>query len=94
MAPAGIVSVKLTITVAGCLLISGAPGGHATHTLTIPYNDVEVPAQSLDFDIPVLTGSLTVTAAKLQYYTSNSGNSIEIKNPAWIPANVVNARYK
>jgi hypothetical protein len=93
MAPAGTVSVKVTITVAGCILISGTPNGHTTHTLTIPYNDVEVPAQLMEFDIPVLPGSLTVTTAKLQYYTSNSGNSIEIKDPAWMPANVVNARY-
>jgi hypothetical protein len=92
-APAGTVSVKLTITVAGCILISGEPGGHATHTLNIPYNDVEIPAQSINFAIPVLPGSLTVTAAKLQYYAGNSGNSIETTEPAWMPASMVNARY-
>lgn len=92
-APAGTVSVKLTITVAGCILISGEPNGHATHTLNIPYNDVEIPAQLMEFAIPVLPASLTVTAAKLQYYTSNNGNSIEIKEPAWMPVSIVNARY-
>ena len=92
-APAGTASVKLTIAVAGCTLISGEPGGNATHTLNIPYNDVELSAQLMEFIIPVVPGSLTVTAAKLQYYTSNYGNSIEIKEPAWMPASIVNARY-
>ena len=92
-APAGAGSVKLTITVAGCILISGEPNGHVTHTLNIPYNDVEIPAQLMEFTIPVVPGSLTVMAAKLQYYTSNNGNSIEIKEPAWMPASIVNAWY-
>ena len=92
-APAGTALVKLTITVAGCILISGEPNGHATHTLNIPYNDVEVPAQLMEFDIPIVPGSLTVTAAKLQYYTVNSGNSEEIKNQAWMPVSMMNARY-
>jgi hypothetical protein len=92
-APAGTVSIKLTIAVAGCILISGAPNGHATHTLNIPYNDMEVPAQVMEFDVPIVPGSLTVTAAKLQYYTVNSGNSEEIKNQAWMPVSMVNARY-
>ena len=92
-APAGTVSVKLTITIAGCVLITGETNGHATHTLNIPYNDVEIPAQLMEFTISVVAGSLTVMAAKLQYYTSNNGNSIEIKEPAWMPASIVNAWY-
>jgi hypothetical protein len=92
-APAGTVSVTLVISVAACLLKSGWATGSQTHTLPIPYNDTEIPAQSLAFHVPTSAGSLTVTAARLIYQEVKNGQVMNVENPAFMPASVINARY-
>jgi hypothetical protein len=92
-APAGTVSVTLVVAVAGCLLKSGWATGSQTHTLPIPYNDTEIPAQSLVFPIPTPVESLTVTAARLIYHEVKNGQPTSMENPAFMPAGVIQARY-
>ncbi len=92
-APPKTSAVLLTVTVAGCLLQSGEPAGSATHSVMIPYNETELPAQSLDLDIPVAQGSLIVTCARLQYYVNGDSRFNITRDAAWQPAAVVGARY-
>jgi hypothetical protein len=92
-APAGTVSVTLVVSVAGCLLTTGWATGSETHTLPIPYNDTEIPAQSLAFHVPTTAESLTVTAARLIYHEVKNGRPMSMENPAFMPAGIINARY-
>jgi hypothetical protein len=92
-APAGTVLVKLAVSVAGCLLKSGSITGSETLTLDIPFNDIEVPAQVLDFHIPTPPGSLTVTATRLMYIGQGHYGLSETGLPAFMPAGVIDARY-
>lgn len=92
-APAGTSFVKLTITVTGCMLKSGLSNGTDTQTILFPYNDISIPAQSLDFMLPGPTGSITVTAARLQYYKNGTSPFHIINDGAWMPAGIINAAY-
>jgi hypothetical protein len=92
-APAGTVSVTLVVAVAGCLLKSGWATGSQTHTLLIPFNDTEIPAQLLEFHVPTPGGSLTVTAARLIYHEVKNGQPTHMENPAFMPVGVIQARY-
>ena len=92
-APANTVSVNCIISVAGCVLKSGTATGSVTHSITIPYNHAEIPAQIFEFHIPVPAGSLTVTAARLEYNVIQNNVVSRITNPAFIPAGILNAMY-
>jgi hypothetical protein len=92
-APADTISVNLIVTVAGCLLKTGNAYGSITHNITIPYNDVEVPAQTLDFTIPIPPGSLTLIAAALKYNVATKSGVVKKSDNTWLPAGVLNARY-
>lgn len=92
-APAGTYFVKLTLTVTGCMLRSGLSNGTVTQTIMFPYNNILIPAQSLDFILPEPTGSIIVTAARLQYYKNGNTPFRIINDAAWMPAGVINAAY-
>ena len=93
-APAGTLLVTLVISVAGCLLKTGEPSGNETHTLEIPFNDKPVPAQVLEFHLITPGGSITVTAARLIYKEFQYNTWTEIKNKNFMPASIIDARYK
>ena len=92
-ASAGTTSVTLAISVAGCLLKTGAPLGSETHTIEIPYNDILIPEQVLEFHVPTSAGSLTVTSARLIYKKLSYNSWIDINKEAFKPAGVIDARY-
>ena len=92
-APAGTSFVKLTITVTGCILKSGISNGTVTQSIMIPYNDILIPAQSMDFLLPGPPGSITVTAARLQYYKNGNTLFHIVNDVAWMPAGIINAVY-
>jgi hypothetical protein len=92
-APAGTGSVTLVLSVAGCLLKNGEATGSETHTMLIPYNDITIPAQSFEFHVPMPAGSLTVTAGRLIYNVVGNNGLSCTKNPAFVPAGVIDARY-
>ncbi len=92
-APAGTVLIELVISVAGCTLASGMPTGSKTQRIQVPYNQNEIAAQTLQFDVPTGEGSLTITAAWLQYYVLKNNRISRTENPDFIPAGVINARY-
>ncbi len=92
-APANTVSVNCIISVAGCLLKSGTATDSVTHSILIPYNDIEIPAQVLEFHIPILAASLTVTAARLEYNVIQNNVLNKTGNTAFMPAGILNAMY-
>ncbi len=53
-----------------------------------------IPAQSLDFLLPEPTGSITLMAARLQYYKNGNSPVYVIDDVAWMPAGVIHARYE
>lgn len=93
VAPAGTVSVDFTLAVAGCILKNGTTTGNETHSITIPFNDIEIPAQVLEFNIPIPIGSLIVTAARLEYNVVKNNVLTQTANMAFMPADVIDARY-
>jgi hypothetical protein len=93
-APAKTVSVKLILSVTGCLLPNGNHTGDETQTMEIPYNQEEIPALEFDFHVPMPPKSLTVTAGRLIYYQSKGQMLPEIDNPAFMAAGIIDARYR
>ena len=92
--PAGTSLVTLVISVAGCLLKTGEALGKETYTMEIPYNDTLIPAQVLEFHVAAPAGSLTVTAARLIYKKFQYNVCEDINNKAFLPAGIIDARYK
>jgi hypothetical protein len=93
-APAGTVMIELVIAVAGCMLKTGMPTGSGVQRIEAPYNGNAIAAQALQFNIPVPAGSFTITAAWLQYYVIKNNSICRAENLAFMPAGVINARYK
>jgi hypothetical protein len=89
-APAHTSMVECTITAAACLLADGTALGSFTQTISIPYNDTLINAQTLSLPVPTNSGAIVVTAACLQYYLTNGQYN---SNPAFMPASVIDARY-
>ncbi|MGN6297432.1 MAG: hypothetical protein ACTHM7_11675 [Ginsengibacter sp.] len=73
---------------------SGSIVGSGTRMLEISYNDVRVPAQVLEFEIAAPAGSLIVTAARLIYKKWQNNSWVAINKEAFMPAGVIDARYK
>jgi len=92
-APAGTVAVKLVIAIAGCRLATGVFTGGSSQTIHIPYDDVEMPAQTLRFDVPGDKGNMIVTAARLIYTGIKNGHPCIIDKKGFNPAGVINAVY-
>jgi len=92
-APAGTIAVELVIAVAGCRLATGVFAGGSSQTVHIPYNKVEIPAQTLRFDVPGDKGNIIVTAARLIYTGTKNGHPYIIDKKGFIPAGVINAVY-
>ncbi|MGN6341412.1 MAG: hypothetical protein ACTHML_10635 [Ginsengibacter sp.] len=93
-APAGTQWITWIISVSACHLESGRPLGSGTRMLEISYNDVPVPAQVLEFEIAAPAGSLIVSAARLIYKKWESNLWIAINKEAFMPAGVIDAKYK
>jgi hypothetical protein len=93
-APAGTVSVTLIVSVAGCLLKNGYETGSDTHRIEIPYNNIEIPAQALQFHVPIPAQSLTVTAARLIYNEIKNNQLYPMENTRFMPAEIINGRYE
>jgi hypothetical protein len=91
--PAGTKLVTLVISVSGCLLKTGEPTGSETHTMDIPYNDITVAAQVLEFHVNTPSPSLVVTAARLIYKRFDYNTWVEMNKEAFVPAGVIDARY-
>ena len=92
-APAGTLLVKLILSVAAAELATGIPSGWQTESIEIPFNNVEIPAQVLDFSVPMEAGTLIVTAARLVYYGYNNNPLLVIEKKGFNPAEVINAMY-
>jgi hypothetical protein len=92
-APAGTVILELVVAVAGCMLKTGMPTGGGVQRIQVPYNQDEIAAQVLQFAVPALEGSFTITAAWLQYYVLKNNRISRAEIPSFMPAGVINARY-
>ena len=92
-APAGTLSVKLILSVAGAQLATVIPSGWQTESIEIPFNNLEIPAKVLDFSVPTETGTLIVTAARLVYYGYKNNPLLVIEKKGFSPAEVINAMY-
>jgi hypothetical protein len=92
-APAGTVSVQLVIATAGCVLADGTGTGSGFRIIDIPYNEDEIPAMSLDFNLPGNKGNMVVTAARLIYIGWKNGHHYIIEKKGYNSAGVMNAAY-
>ena len=92
--PAKTVSVKLILSVSGCLLPDGNHTTYETHSIDIPYKEEEIPAMKFDFHVAMPPKSLTVTAGRLIYYQSEGQTLSKIDNPVFMAAGIINACYR
>lgn len=92
-APAGTLSVRLILSVAAAQLATGTPSGWQTESIEIPFNNLEIPAQVLDFSVPTEAGTIIVTAARLVYNGFKNNYPFIIDKKGFNPAGVINARY-
>lgn len=90
-APAHTVAIQLTITVAACTLQTAEETGADTKQLHIVYNNVLIPAQTLQFIVAANTGELLLTAVRIIYVLQN-GNTEQ--RAAFMPVSVVDGRYE
>ena len=89
-APAHTVAVTCTITVAGCMLPDASPTGSHSTTIAIPYTDVLIPAQVMEWPLPAPAGTVIITAVALRYRLADGQYC---SGPAFLPASVIDARY-
>jgi hypothetical protein len=92
-APAGTVCVHLVISVACVKPAKGVAAGYASQTIEIPYSDTEMPAETLDFAIPVDQGTLIVRAGRLVYLGVKNNQKSILNKKGFDPAGVINAAY-
>ena len=92
-APAGTLSVRLILSVAAAKLATGIPSGWQNTSINIPFNNLEIPARTLDFSVPTETGIIIVTAARLVYYGYKNNPLLAIEKKNFNPAGVINAMY-
>jgi hypothetical protein len=89
-APARTVAIKLTLSVAGVNLDKGLSTGSETIGLHLDHNNEMVAAQTLNFHVPVLPGTLLVTVGSMEYIL-NDGDVCS--KEAFMPCSVMDARY-
>lgn len=94
VAPAGTLTLELVIAVAGCVLRTGMPSGSRVQRIQVPYNNDTIASQVLKFPVEIPAGSLTVTAAWLQYFVLKNNRISRCENTDFMPAGVLNASYK
>ena len=92
-APTGTLSVKLVIAVSAATLVHGAFAGKASQAIDIPYDNVEIPASTLNFNIPTDRGNMVITAARLIYEGEDNSGFPVIEKKGFNPAGVIDAEY-
>jgi len=92
-APAGTVSVKCNIAVAGCNVETGIATGGISTSIVYEYNETEVAERIVPLPVNTTAGSLVVTAISLEYNFIKNGHLEKTKNKAFMPSGVVSAMY-
>src|SRR5690242_570130 len=75
-APAWTKRVECTVAAASCILKAKTANGNSIHAFSIPYDNLEIPAQDIQLLVPMPTGSLVVMAVSLTYYVSKKGKQV------------------
>jgi hypothetical protein len=92
-APAGTVTVKCVIAVAGCNIERGAATGGTSTIISYDYNNIEVAEQIVSLAVPTSAGSLVVTALSLEFLFNKSGLIQKTRNKVFMPSGVISAKY-
>ena len=92
-APAWTKRVECTVAAASCILKEKTANGSSIHAFSIPYDNLEIPAQDIQLLVPMPTGSLVVMAVSLTYYVSKKGKQVPTEQVAFMPSGVVEAMY-
>ena len=92
-APAWTNRVECTIAAASCTLKNSLTNGNSVHAFSIPYNDLEIPAQNIQLPVPMPAGSLVVVAVSLTYIVSKKRKLVPTDNIAFMPSGIVAAMY-
>lgn len=93
-APAGTLRVSLIIAVASAELATGLSNVCTAQVIDIPYNETEIPAKQLDFQLLEGNGNIILTAARLIYFGAKNNSDLAFNNDAFNPAGVINAKYR
>ena len=92
-APAGTLRVKLIIAVSSTDLAIGLSGVCPAQVIDIPYNETEIPAKEMDFQLYAVEGNIILTAARLVYFGAKGNPGLAFNNEAFNPAGVIDAQY-
>ncbi len=92
-APKGTGLVVCKIAVGVCNISNGAALGNFSTELSFNYNNKTVAAQIISMKLPMPKGSLIVVGMNLEYMISESGDATPITNIAYMPAEIVDAKF-
>jgi hypothetical protein len=92
-APAGTVSVKCNIAVAGCNVESGVATGGTSASILYDYNEAVVSEQIISLAVPTPAGSLIATAISFEYNFIKNGYLEKTRNKAFMPSGMVSVMY-
>ena len=93
IAPEATVSVELIFIVATTPLETGMRGQEFPLSITIPYNNVELPARSVDLPVNPKPGDIMVTVCALRYLINTKQGVEQVTDPNYLPSAVIDARY-
>lgn len=92
-APANTVHIECIITTAVCKLADATPLGTETSSMIFPYNNMAIPAKTIDMHLSTQKGNLLITAVLLKFYIKKKGMIVQTSNAKFIPATVISAMY-
>ncbi len=92
-APALTNEIECTVAAASCTLKNSIANGKCVHSFSIPFNDIEIPAQTINLPVAMPPGSLVVTAVSLSCFVSKKGKQAPSNNIAFMPSGIVAAMF-
>ena len=89
-APANTSALDCTFVAACVRITDGEAMGSDIISLSVPYDDVMIPAQTRSFSVAATRGCLVIVAAAITYRLSNGKKEMR---PVFLPSSVVDAWY-
>ena len=92
-APRGTVSITVKVAVASVILAEILDGKYIGHEMEFPYDTMETAPLLIDLPMSMERGRLIIIACALQFRVMEGGAAVVDKNPAFLPAEVVEGRF-
>src|SRR5258706_2986304 len=92
-APAWTETIECRIGAVSCSLVNALLRGEFQPRIHFPRHKNEVAAQQIPLPVPIETGTIVLVVLSMIYTIKKNGESLEKKEPAFRPADVIGAIY-